>query len=261
MLDSKKKAILATFVFFAVFLFATATINHEKRKNAPSNDVIVTDSPIVFYYGYNCPHCELVEKYLDENNVASKVKFSKKEVYKNPANAAEAIDRAAQCGIGADELGVPFLWDGANCYVGDQNIIDFFSKKVQETEKSGSGAAEEAAAQASVPAASPAAQTAAEGAQETASPVAGAMLYYSASCPHCKVVEEYIETNRVEEKFRFARKEISQVAANQQDFIAAASDCGVAPESLGVPMLYAEGRCYLGQEPIINFFKEKTDEQ
>ncbi len=252
MLDPKKKALLATLVFFAVFFFATANIVHEKRKSAPSDDVVVADSPIIFYYGYSCPHCEIVEEYLDENDIASKVRFSKKEVYKNKANAAEAIEKAAQCGIGADELGVPFLWDGENCYIGDQNIIDFFKKEVEEKGESGSEAVTDTISLS-------VGQKEDSGTAETPV-VTDTVFYYGVSCPHCKVVEEYIETNRVGEKISFARKEISQVPENQRDFIVKASGCGIASESLGVPMLYFAGECYLGEDEIINFFKGKSNE-
>ncbi len=258
MLDSKKKAILATFVFFAVFFFTTATINHEKRKSAPSDDVIVADSPIVFYYGYNCPHCEIVEKYLDENDIASKVGFSKKEVYKNKANAAEAIEKAAQCGIGADKLGVPFLWDGESCHIGDRDIIDFFKRLISEAEKSD---AEEAAdGEQAAPQDAAAAVVEELPAKKIIPAAADGVLFYGANCPHCKTVEEYIETNRVGEKIAFARKEVSKAAENREDLIAKAAACGLKPERLSVPILYFEGRCYLGEDEIINFFKGKINE-
>ena len=37
--------------------------------------------------------------------------------------------KAAGCGLDTSQgLGVPFFFDGKNCLVGDQNIIDFFQK-------------------------------------------------------------------------------------------------------------------------------------
>jgi|GEM_PF-530679 glutaredoxin len=261
MFKSKKLALLSTAFFLIVLSFAAATIRHEKEKSSPPADVIVADSPIVFYYGYNCPHCELVEEYLEKNGVAEKVKFSKKEVYKNKDNAAEAVEKAGLCGISADKLGVPFLWDGERCYMGDQNIMDFFDRKMAEAEKTGEVQAADAALAAAAESSAGAAD-AGTIADKSAPVSAGmdAVLYYSESCPHCKIVEEYIETNHVGEKIKFAQKEISQTAENREDFIAKAGGCGIAKENMGVPMLYLSGKCYLGEQEIINFFKEKTNE-
>jgi len=132
MIKINKKLLVSTVLFFVVLLFATATIIKEKEKNAPSLDVIVTDSPIVFYFGVSCPHCKLVEQYLTENKVAEKVRFSMKEVYENKNNANEAFAKAELCGISKNKLGVPFLWDGEKCYMGDENIINFFKEKLNE---------------------------------------------------------------------------------------------------------------------------------
>ena len=132
MIKISKKVLIPTVIFFVVFLYTTATIIELKAKNAPSLDVIVTDSPIVFYFGVTCPHCKIVEQYLKDNKVAEKVSFSMKEVYKNKDNASEAVAKAALCGIDKKKMGVPFLWDGEKCYVGDENIINFFKEKLNE---------------------------------------------------------------------------------------------------------------------------------
>jgi len=64
--------------------------------------------------------------------VEAKVPFIKKEIYYNKQNASELAEKAAACGIPADSIGVPFLWDGATCLVGDQPIIDFFKAKINQ---------------------------------------------------------------------------------------------------------------------------------
>lgn len=125
-----KKILIPSVLFCAAFIYASLNIYDLKEKEASAKlDVIRTDSPIVFYFGVSCPHCMNVEKYLEEDKVADKVSFSMKEVYNNRDNANEAIAKAAICGISKENLGVPFLWDGEKCYVGDEDIIDFFKNK------------------------------------------------------------------------------------------------------------------------------------
>ncbi len=52
-----------------------------------------------------------------------------KEVFKNKDNAALLATKAQACNIATDQIGVPFLWDGTKCYVGDEDIINFFKQK------------------------------------------------------------------------------------------------------------------------------------
>lgn len=87
------------------------------------------DAPVVYYYGAECPHCQEVAKFLEENNIAEKVEFTKKEVWHNPANNREMTRRAKECGIDAKELGVPFLWNEGACLSGQDQVIEFFRQK------------------------------------------------------------------------------------------------------------------------------------
>jgi len=132
MIKMDKRILIPTVVFLIVFLFATATIIKQTETANTSLDVIKTDTPIVLYFGVTCPHCKEVDEFIEENDIAEKVSFSQKEVYKNTNNADEAIEKAAICGIAKDKLGVPFLFDGDKCYVGKDRIIDFFNEKINE---------------------------------------------------------------------------------------------------------------------------------
>jgi hypothetical protein len=89
---------------------------------------VINQSQLIFYYGNTCPHCAKVESFFKDSNMAAKILFQQKEVYKNRNNAAELQTRATACGLPTDQIGVPFLWDGTNtkCLVGDQDIINFF---------------------------------------------------------------------------------------------------------------------------------------
>jgi len=89
------------------------------------------DNRIIFYYGSTCPHCLKVEQFMTDNKIEEKIKMEKKEVFSDKNNATELGEKAHNCGMKTDSIGVPFLWDGpdAKCVVGDEDIINFFKQK------------------------------------------------------------------------------------------------------------------------------------
>lgn len=89
------------------------------------------NSDIVLFYGRECPHCQEVEKFLEENKIAEKVKFNQLEVFHNSANQAILTEKAKICGVDEASIGVPFLFDVLEnkCLIGAPDIEDFFAKK------------------------------------------------------------------------------------------------------------------------------------
>lgn len=85
----------------------------------------------IFFYGRECSHCKVVEGYIVQNKVEDKFKFSWGEVYHNKKNVEIFKEKFKQCGV-ADEnkMGVPMLFDGGKCYVGENEIIDYFKKAI-----------------------------------------------------------------------------------------------------------------------------------
>jgi len=131
----KNKIIVPTILFAAVLVFSFFALSQEKNRNqAPvANTTIIenqTSDQIIFFYGDGCPHCAIVEEYIKENNISDKISFAQKEVYHNQNNAKELESKAKICGIPTNSIGVPFLWDGSKCIIGDQPIIDFFKSKI-----------------------------------------------------------------------------------------------------------------------------------
>ena len=127
------KIVMPTILFIVVLVFSIFALPQGKTATqAPPAAAAVSASKatkqIILFYGDGCPHCALVEKYVAENNVAAKITFVKKEVYYNDKNAEELAAKAKICGMPTDSIGVPFLWDGSKCFVGDQDIIDFFKE-------------------------------------------------------------------------------------------------------------------------------------
>ncbi len=117
-----KKIILGVFLFLAIFVFS----------GCGSRQASVTDdSAIILFYGEECPHCKVVEKYIADNNVKAKVTFSEREVNHNKANAEMMVKKQQDCKLDKNSIGaVPFLFTTDKCYLGQDEIINFFKDKI-----------------------------------------------------------------------------------------------------------------------------------
>jgi glutaredoxin len=85
------------------------------------------------------------------------------------------------------------------------------------------------------------------------------IFFYGDLCPHCKVVEKYFDENKVTEKIQFSQREIYRDEANSALMIEKAKKCGLDEKTLGVPFLWAEGKCLLGDEDVIKYFENKLN--
>lgn len=90
-------------------------------------------SDILLFYGRECPHCQEVDKFIEENKIAEKVKFDRLEIFHNSKNQAILTAKAQECGIQEAEIGVPFLFDATEkkCLLGAPDIEDFLAQKAQ----------------------------------------------------------------------------------------------------------------------------------
>lgn len=131
-----QKIIIPTILFIAVLIFSFFALSQEKNKNQTLTNETTTEnqseSQIILFYGVGCPHCKIVEEYINENSIQNKISFAQKEVYYNQNNAKELEAKAKICGLPTNSIGVPFLWDGEKCLIGDQDIINFFKQKTNE---------------------------------------------------------------------------------------------------------------------------------
>ncbi|MCL5017157.1 MAG: hypothetical protein M1155_00625 [Patescibacteria group bacterium] len=125
-----KKIIWPAILFIGFSIFGMIVLTKDMKIHSAAAKIGSEKNPIIFFYGQECPHCALVEQFIKENNVADKVSFEEKEVYHDPQNASELAEKANSCGIATNSIGVPFLWDGKNCIIGDQPVIDFFKQKI-----------------------------------------------------------------------------------------------------------------------------------
>ena len=120
-----KKIIIPTILFVICLVFSFLVL----LKNQPINQQS-EQSQIILFYGIGCPHCAKVEEFIKENQIEKKIPFVKKEIYFNRQNAKELEEKAKICEIPENEVGVPFLWDGEKCFLGDVDIINFFKEKI-----------------------------------------------------------------------------------------------------------------------------------
>jgi len=88
------------------------------------------------------------------------------------------------------------------------------------------------------------------------------ILFYGDTCPHCLKVEEFLETqNGLAERLGLVRKEVYNNLANQKLLGAKAKICGLDTSSIGVPFLWNNGACLIGDVDIINFFNTQNNVQ
>jgi len=134
-----KKIIIPTILFILVLIVSLFLLLENKENSQLKNELSNNQenqqkeqSQIILFYGDGCPHCAIVEEYIKENNINDKISFAQKEVYYNQSNAKELEAKAKICGLPTDSIGVPFLWNGEKCLIGDQDIIEFFSQKINE---------------------------------------------------------------------------------------------------------------------------------
>jgi glutaredoxin-related protein len=81
---------------------------------------------MILFYGEECPHCQNVITYLQEHRTINCVE--KKEVYSSNGNRTALLDTAKKCKISENEIGLPLLWTGNKCVIGDKDIIGLFDK-------------------------------------------------------------------------------------------------------------------------------------
>lgn len=83
------------------------------------------------------------------------------------------------------------------------------------------------------------------------------ILYYGDTCPHCKIVEKYLLDNKVADKLKIVQKEIFNNMENASDMAERASICKLDIQKIGVPFLYYQSKCYMGDQEVISFFENK----
>jgi len=128
-------------IIIGVVLVVAAVFVGIYLNNPKGPEFSVSPAPLpegnVLFFGDGCPHCKNVDDFVAQNNVEEKVPFTKLEIPyggKNSpeleANVALMVQVAQKCNLDINNgVGIPFLWDGQNCLVGDEPVINFFKDK------------------------------------------------------------------------------------------------------------------------------------
>jgi len=110
-------------IIFAIFYW-------QKSNKQSSTNV----EGIILFYSTSCPHCAALEEWMVKNNIEASVEISKLEVSANKDNQKLLGEKATICKIATDSIGVPFLWTGTDCILGDEPIEQFFKQKLNINE-------------------------------------------------------------------------------------------------------------------------------
>ena len=121
----KAQKVIAGF-FVVVILIIAGLGGYYAYKNSKTITISGGD---ILYYSLTCPHCKIVEAYIQDNNISSKIKFENIEVSQNSTAANELIKTGRYCKLDSPEIGaIPLLIYNNSCYLGDTPIIDFLNK-------------------------------------------------------------------------------------------------------------------------------------
>lgn len=84
------------------------------------------------------------------------------------------------------------------------------------------------------------------------------VLFYSITCPHCTEVRAWMSQQQIDKKFKVIEKEVYNNSENNTEMMRVAKGCGLPEASVGVPILYAEGKCFIGTTDVINYLSKKA---
>ena len=86
------------------------------------------------------------------------------------------------------------------------------------------------------------------------------IFFYGETCPHCANVEKFFEENEIEKEIQFEEKEVYNDKNNAKLLILVAKrKCNLKENEIGVPFFWDGSKCIVGDQPIINYFKEKLN--
>ena len=119
-------AVLVAIAVFSVLMYANkgvlSILPYFEKPNPYENSIIL-------FYGDNCDHCTKVDNFIRDNAMENKVAFVRLNISDNE-NLNLLSDKAQTCGLDIKLIGVPFLWDGKTCILGDVAVINFFKVQI-----------------------------------------------------------------------------------------------------------------------------------
>jgi hypothetical protein len=82
-------------------------------------------------------------------------------------------------------------------------------------------------------------------------------LFYSEECPHCRNIEAFIAKNNIIEKVQFDKVDAWD-EKNSDVFLSVVVACNIPKDQAGIPLLWDNGTCYMGEPDVTSFFKQKA---
>jgi uncharacterized lipoprotein YajG len=108
---------------------ASLTNSNANSQLATPVDYTINQGDTIFFWGQGCPHCENVEKFLQDNSgLIEKLKIKKFEVYNDAKAQKLFFEKVQECGLSSN--GVPLLYQDGKCTPGDQPIIEQLKKSL-----------------------------------------------------------------------------------------------------------------------------------
>ena len=120
---AERNALIAVAAFFVVAIVLVSMLGYlyvQKKQN----------EEIVLYYGYSCPHCKVVEQFINDNNLTARFDIIQREVMNNTGNYIEFQGVAKTCRIPLNNLMVPVIASDGRCYQGQDESIAFLQARM-----------------------------------------------------------------------------------------------------------------------------------
>lgn len=93
---------------------------------------------------------------------------------------------------------------------------------------------------------------------------ADVILFWGNGCPHCETVKKYISDNKVDSQLKIDQKEIYYNQENKKLLDETVKKCPNLDTSngVGIPLAFVQktNQCFVGDTPIIDFFKSAKTE-
>lgn len=82
------------------------------------------------------------------------------------------------------------------------------------------------------------------------------LLFVSTTCPHCKNVEQKLAATEEDELLSIEHEVVDKSTDSYNSFLFAIEKCSIAPNQAGVPLLFIDEKCYIGEVEIMNKINE-----
>jgi glutaredoxin len=87
---------------------------------------------VTLYTSKTCPHCQIVDNFIQTNNIHGQLKFTEKQLENHTRYVRELIRVVRFCGYRTNELPIPVLWTGSTktCIIGERDIIHYIQLQI-----------------------------------------------------------------------------------------------------------------------------------